>query len=54
MVTQMQLKVLFGRTIAWPPGRLEREREKKSRAFFDVISDVYTHVDNRDRARTSD
>ena len=33
----------------------EREREKKkSRAFFDFISDVYTHVDNRDRARTSD
>ena len=30
----------------------EREREReKSRAFFDVISDVYTHVDNRDEFR---
>ena len=31
MVTQMQLKVLFGRTIAWPPGLLEREREREKK-----------------------
>ena len=38
--------------IAWPPRLLEKK--KQSRVFFDVIFDVYTHVDNRERARASD
>ena len=42
MATQMQRK-----EIAWPPGLLER---KNSRVFSDVIFDVYTHVDNGERA----
>ena len=33
--------------IAWPPGLLER-KNNKSRVFFDVIFDVYTHVNNRE------
>ena len=44
MATQMQQK-----KIAWPAGLLERK--KQSRVFFKVIFDVYTHVDNRERAR---
>ena len=48
MATQMQRK-----KIAWPLGLLERKK-KQSRVFFDVIFDVYTHVDNRERARASD
>ena len=39
MATQIQLKVLFG---------------KKSDVNRNVIFDVYTHVDNRERARASD
>ena len=35
--------------IPWPPGLLERK--KKRRVFFNVIFDVYTHVDNRERAK---
>ena len=27
------------------------EKKKQSRVFFNVIFDVYTHVDNRERAR---
>ena len=46
MSTQMQLK-----KIAWLPGLLKREKTNKVLSFFDVIFDVYTHVDNRDRAR---
>ena len=49
MATQMQRK-----EIAWPPGLLERKKQQQSRVFFDVIFDVYTHVDNRERARASD
>ena len=37
--------------IAWPPGLLERGKNQQSRVFFDVIFDVYTHVNNRERAR---
>ena len=40
--------------IAWPPGNLEREEKIQSRVFFDVIFDVYTYVDNSERARASD
>ena len=51
MATLMQRK-----KIAWPPGLLERERErekitKQIRVVFDVIFYVDTHVDNRERAR---
>ena len=50
MATQMQRK-----KIARPPGGFEREKKKQqSRVFFDVIFYVYTHVDNRERARASD
>ena len=31
-----------------------KEKQRQSRVFFDVIFDVYTHVDNRERARESD
>ena len=40
--------------IAWPPGKNARKKQQQSRVFFDVIFDVYTHVDNRERARASD
>ena len=30
------------------------EKQQQSRVFFDVIFDVYTHMDNRERARASD
>ena len=44
MVTQMQLKVLFGRTIAWPPGRLERERERKKVVPFLTLFLMFTRT----------
>ena len=31
-----------------------KNKQQQSRVFFDVIFDVYTHVDNRERARASD
>ena len=40
--------------IGCPPRLLEREKKQQSRVFFDVIFYVYTHVDNRERARASD
>ena len=50
MATQMQLKVyLEGHRMSAPTFR-ERKKQQ-SRVFFDVIFDVYTHVDNRERAR---
>ena len=53
MATQMQLNVyLEGNRMS---ARTFRERKKQqSRVFFDVVFDVYTHVDNRERARASD
>ena len=30
------------------------KRQQQSRVFFEIIFDVYTHVDNRERARASD
>ena len=54
MTTQMQLKVLFGRKSHGQTDSLERKKQQQSRVFFDVIFDVYTHVDNRERARASD
>ena len=54
MTTQMQLKVLFGRKSHGQTDSLERKKQQQSRVFFDVIFYVYTHVDNRERARASD
>ena len=31
-----------------------KKKQQQSRVFFDVIFDVYTHVDDRERARASD
>ena len=32
--------------------QMQRKKKKQqNRVFFDVIFDVYTHVDNRERAR---
>ena len=53
MATQMQLKVLFGSKSHSRPD-CKREKQQQSRVFFDVIFDVYTRVDNRERAGASD
>ena len=50
MATVMKLKVLFGKK---SHGRPEK-KQQQSRIFLDIIFDVYTHVDNRERARVSD
>ena len=50
MATEMQLKVLLRKK---SHGRPEK-KQQQSRVFFDIIFDVYTHVDNRERARVSD
>ena len=50
MATEMKLKVLFGKK---SHGRPEK-KQQQSRIFLDIIFDVYTHVDNRERARVSD
>ena len=34
--------------------RTFRKKKQQIHVFFDVIFDVYTHVDNRERARVSD
>ena len=31
-----------------------KKKQQQSRVFFDVIFDIYTHVDNRERAREID
>ena len=53
MASEMQLKVLFGKK---SHGRrtLRKKKQQQSRVFFDVIFDVYTHLDNRERAWASD
>ena len=33
---------------------LRKKKQQQSRVFFDVIFDVYTHVDNREGTRASD
>ena len=52
MATEMQLKVLFGKKSRGRPD-FKKEKQQQSRVFFDVIFYVYTHVDNRERARAS-
>ena len=50
MATQMQRK-----KITWPAGGLEREKNNnKVVPFLALFFYVYTHVDNRERARASD
>ena len=53
MATQMQLKVLFGRN-RMAARTFRKKKQQQSRVIFDVIFDVYTHVDNRERAKASD
>ena len=48
MGTQMELKVLFGRKSLFA-ARTFREKKEQSRVFFDVIFNVYSHVDNREK-----
>ena len=36
------------REIVWPSVR--EKKEQQSRVFFDVIFDIYTHVDNREES----
>ena len=56
MATQVQLEFfLGGKSHGHPDVKRERKKKKQqSRVFFDVIFDVYTHVDTRKRARASD
>ena len=51
MATEMKLKVLFGKK---SHGRRPEKKQQESRVFLDIIFDVYTHVDNRERARVCD
>ena len=53
MATEVQLKVLFGKKSHGCPD-LRKKKQQQSRVFFDVIFDVYTHVDNREGTRASD
>ena len=39
---------VFLREIVWPSVR--EKKEQQSRVFFDVIFDIYTHVDNREES----
>ena len=47
MATEMQRNHMVART-------LRKKKNNNKVVFFDVIFDVYTHVDNRERARASD
>ena len=51
MATQMELEVF--REIGWPPARrtFREKRQQQSRVFFRLSFNVYTDVDNRERAR---
>ena len=52
MATQMQLKVLFGKNRMTARTLRKKKQQQSHRVFF--IFDVYTHMDNRERARASD
>ena len=53
MATEMQLRFYLEKNRM--AGRTFRKKtQRQSRVLFDVIFDVYTHVDNRERARASD
>ena len=51
MATQMELEVF--RESGWPPARrtFREKRQQQSRVFFRLSFNVYTDVDNRERAR---
>ena len=49
MGTQMELKVLFGRKSLFAARTFREKKEQQSRVFFDVIFNVYFHVDNREK-----
>ena len=51
MATQMELEVF--REIGGPPARrtFREKRQQQSRVFFRLSFNVYTDVDNRERAR---
>ena len=49
MGTQMELKVLFGRKSLFAARTFREKKEQQSRVFFDVIFNVYSHVDNREK-----
>ena len=53
MKTEMQLKVLVGRKSHGRPG-FKKENTTTKSCFFYIIFDVYTHLDNRERAKASD
>ena len=53
MATKMQLKVYLKRN-RMAARTFRKKKQQQGRAFFDVIFHVYTHVDNRERARASD
>ena len=52
MTPQATRGVLAGNFMATRTFR--EKKQQQSRVFFDVIFDVYTHVDNRERARAGD
>ena len=45
----MELKVLFGRKSLFAARTFREKKEQQSRVFFDVIFNVYSHVDNREK-----
>ena len=49
MGTQMELKVLFGRKSLFAARTFREKKEQQSRVFSDVIFNVYSHVDNREK-----
>ena len=55
MATEMQLKVLFGKK-SHGPVRLDfrKKKQRKVVSFSMLFFNVYTHVDNKERARASD
>ena len=53
MKTEIQLKVLVGKKLQGRPG-FKKEKTTTKSCLFDVIFDVYTQVDNRERARATD
>ena len=53
MATQMSSRFYLERN-RMAAQTFRKKKQQQSRVFFDVIFDVYTHVDNRERARASD
>ena len=45
----MELKVLFGRKSLFAARTFREKKEQQGRVFFDVIFNVYSHVDNREK-----